>query len=84
MSISLIYGSLRVLAAAIVAMLPMRMHYVPGVALLIFAPILLRWIALNHGLWLFVFGMFAFLSMFRNPLIYFSRRAKGETTELPS
>ena len=84
MSVSLILGCFWVLAAAIVALLPLRRQYVPGVGLLIVAPLLLSWIALNHDAWLFAFGLFSFLSLFRNPLIYFWRRACGERPEVPS
>lgn len=83
MSLPLILGCLWVLASAIVAMLPMRRQMVPGVALLISAPLLLGWIAYVHGwVWL-VLGLFAFVSMFRNPLRYFLRRALGLPAPLP-
>lgn len=83
MSIPLLLGCLWVLASAIVAMLPMKRQMVPGVALLIAAPALLVWIAYVHGwVWL-AFGLFAFLSMFRNPLRYFIRRALGLPAPLP-
>ena len=83
MSLSLIIGCLWVLLAAVVALLPMRRQYVPGVALLLAAPALLGWIAWDHGAWIFAAGLFAFLSMFRNPLIYFWRRARGQNPEIP-
>jgi hypothetical protein len=44
---------------------------------------LLVWIGWEHGwLWLAI-GLFAFLSMFRNPLLYFARRALGRPAPLP-
>jgi hypothetical protein len=50
---------------------------------LLIAPFLLGWIGWVHG-WIWVFaGAFAFLSMFRNPLIYFIRRAVGRPAPLP-
>ena len=77
MSAPLILGCLWVLASAIVAMLPMRAQMLPGVMLLVAAPVTLFLIAAVHGwIWLGV-GLFAFLSMFRNPLRYFLRRALG-------
>jgi hypothetical protein len=83
MSTPLILGCLWVLAAAATAMLPMRWQMVPGLALLAAAPVLLVWIGRVHGwLWLAV-GLFAFLSMFRNPLLYFLRRARGRPARLP-
>ncbi len=84
MSLSLISGCIWVLLATIVATLPMRRQYIPGVTLLIAAPFLLGWIAADHGWWIFAVGVFAFASMFRNPLIYLWRRARGERPELPS
>jgi hypothetical protein len=83
LSTPLILGALWVVAATITAMLPMRRQMIPGVALLIAAPVLLVWIGWAHGwLWL-AFGVFAFLSMFRNPLLYFARRALGRPAPLP-
>jgi signal transduction histidine kinase len=83
MSWPLILGCLWVVASAVVAMLPMRRQMVPGLALLIAAPVLLVWIGWMHGwIWL-AFGLFAFVSMFRNPLLYFARRALGRPAPLP-
>ncbi|MBL9061189.1 DUF2484 family protein [Tabrizicola sp.] len=83
MSTPLILGCLWVLAAAATAMLPMRRQMVPGLALLAAAPVLLAWIGWVHGwLWLAI-GLFAFLSMFRNPLLYFLRRAMGRPVQVP-
>ena len=77
MSWPLILGCVWVLAAAATAMLPMRRQMVPGLALLAAAPVLLVWIGWMHGwLWLAI-GLFAFLSMFRKPLWYLTRRALG-------
>ena len=74
MSAALIVGALWVVASAIVAMLPMQRQYVPGVALLVMAPVLIIWIGWVHG-WIWVAaGVFAFLSMFRNPLRYIWRK----------
>jgi len=82
-STPLILGCLWVLASAIVAMLPMKRQMVPGVALLIAAPFLVVWIGWVHGwVWLGL-GLFAFVSMFRNPLRYFIRRALGLPAPLP-
>jgi hypothetical protein len=83
MSLPLILGCLWVLASAITAMLPMRQQMLPGITLLIAAPVLLVWIGIAHGwIWLAI-GLFAFLSMFRHPLMYFARRALGRPTRLP-
>ena len=83
MSLSLIAGALWVVAASLVAMLPMRRQYPPGILLLVAAPVLLGWIAADHGWWIFGAGLLAFVSMFRNPLIYLARRLRGERPEVP-
>ncbi len=83
MSLSLILACLWAIASTIVAFLPMRRQYVPGVALLIAAPILILWLGYDYGWWVSVLGLGAFVSMFRNPLRYFWRRARGEKVELP-
>lgn len=84
MTTPLVIGCLWVIAAAVTAMLPMKRQMIPGIALLIAAPLLLIWIGWVHG-WIWAaLGAFAFLSMFRNPLIYFARRAMGKPVELPA
>lgn len=83
MSTPLILGSLWVIAAAFTAMLPMRRQMLPGLALLGAAPVLLIWIAAVHGrVWLAI-GLFALVSMFRRPLLYFLRRALGRPAPPP-
>ena len=72
-----------VIASTIVAMLPMRMQYIPGVMLLIAAPILFLWIGVSVAWWAGILALLAFLSMFRNPLRYFLARARGHRPELP-
>ena len=83
MTLSLLIGCLWVVASAIVAMLPMRRQYVPAVSLLIAAPFLILWLGYDYGWWLSIAAAFAFVSMFRNPLRYFWKRAKGDPVELP-
>ena len=83
MSTSLILGFLWVISSAITAFLPMRRQMVPGLALLIAAPVLLWFIAQDYGVWVFLITLLAALSMFRNPLIYFARRAMGLPVSLP-
>lgn len=83
MSTPLVFGCLWVLAAAVTAMLPMKRQMLPGVILLVAAPALLIWIGWVHG-WIWAtLATFAFLSMFRNPLLYFARRTLGKPTVLP-
>ncbi|MGH1577649.1 DUF2484 family protein [Planktotalea sp.] len=83
MSLSLTFGAIYVLCAAVVAMLPIRRQYWPAGIMLLLAPLLLGFIGFQHGWIWFVLGMFAFLSMFRNPLRYLWRVVKGERPELP-
>ena len=80
---ALIAGALWVIASAIVAMLPMRHQYGPGICLLIAAPILIIWIGAEHGRVFAAIGVFALLSMFRRPLIYFARKALGHPVTPP-
>ena len=77
MSLPLILGALWVIVASLTAMLPLRRQYVPGVCLLLCAPPLLGWIGWQHGgVWL-LFSLFALVSMFRRPLLFFARKALG-------
>lgn len=72
-----------VVASAAVAMLPMRQQYVPGIALLLAAPVLILWVGIAVSWWLGAFALFAFVSMYRNPLRYFLTRARGAHPEVP-
>ena len=65
------------LAASITALLPMRRQFPPGITLLVLAPVLLVWIGYEHGFWVVLAATLAFLSMFRNPLIYLAKKALG-------
>lgn len=79
----LIAAGLWVLAATITAFLPMRRQFPPGILLLILAPGILVWIGLVHGVIWVVLGIAGFVSMFRNPLIYYIRKARGLPTARP-
>jgi membrane glycosyltransferase len=81
MSWSIIVSAVWVLAATMTALLPMRGQYVPGVALLILAPLLIVWLGYDFGWSVAAFAGFA--SMFRNPLKYFYARARGLDVEVP-
>ena len=70
-------------AATIVALLPMRHQYIPGVTLLLAAPILIVWIGYEVGYWAGILAALGFVSMFRNPLRYFWAKARGNTVDLP-
>ncbi|WP_299557853.1 DUF2484 family protein [uncultured Sulfitobacter sp.] len=72
-----------VFASVAVAMLPIRRQYVPGVALLVAAPILIGVLGYQYG-WIYaLLALAAFISMFRNPLRYIAARLRGERPEIP-
>ena len=78
---SVLFAALWVVAATIVAMLPMRLQFVPGVTLFVSAPALIVWLGYDFG-WIFaVLGFAAFLSMFRNVLRFYWRRWTGGEVE---
>lgn len=80
MSLSVYLAIGWVFASTAVAMLPMRLQYVPGVALLIAAPGVIGFLGFQHG-WLAAVGaVAAFVSMFRNPLRFFWRKWRGLPT----
>ncbi len=81
MSLSLLLGIFWALAATVTALLPMRFQFVPGLTLLILAPVLICFIGYQHGFWVALLGLAAFVSMFRNPLRYFWRKAFAKGTE---
>ena len=83
MSLSLIIAAVWAIAATVVALLPMRFQYVPGVSLLIAAPFVIGFMAYENGLWIALIGVFGFASMFRNPLRYFWRKFRGQNPTLP-
>ena len=67
MMLSLLLGCLWVLAAAGTAFLPMRRQMVPGLFLLLSAPVLIVWMSMDVGWWFGVLALLAVLSMFRRP-----------------
>jgi len=82
-SYSLIIAALWALLATFTAFLPMRRQYVPGVTLLIAAPVLIIWVGYDFGWFYGVLAFAGFASMFRNPLRYIYARLKGENPEIP-
>ncbi|WP_458790072.1 DUF2484 family protein [Yoonia sp. MH D7] len=83
MSYSLILAAIWVVLATVVALLPMRRQYVPGVVLLILAPVLIVWVGVDFGWFYGVIALAGFVSMFRNPLRYIWARLKGENPQVP-
>lgn len=80
----IVMSALWVLASAGVAMMPVRRQYVPGVALMLAAPVLIWFWAIEFGWLLGGVALFAFVSMFRNPLLYMARRLLGHRPETPT
>ncbi len=76
MTLSLILACLWVLAAALVALLPIRMQYAPGIVLLALAPLLLTYLSLQHGPWPVLVGLAVLISMFRRPLMVLLRHLR--------
>ena len=72
-----------VFASVATAMLPMRLQFVPGICLLIAAPVLIILISMELGWWVGILALAAFVSMFRNPLRYIWARLRGQHPELP-
>ena len=83
MTFSAILACFWVLASTVTALLPMKHQYKPGVSLLVAAPVLIVWLGYDYGWWLSIAATLAFVSMFRNPLRYLWKRAKGEEVEIP-
>lgn len=77
MSLALTLACLWVLASAIVAMLPMRFQWPLGFPLLLLSIPLVAFVGYTHGwIWTLVI-LAAVVSMYRNPLRYFVKRALG-------
>lgn len=78
-----VLACLWVIAGALVAMLPMRHQYAPGIALLALAPVLIWMIGRDYGVLPAALAALGLVSMFRNPLRYVARRLMGEKPEVP-
>jgi hypothetical protein len=83
MTASLTAAVVWVFAGTACALLPMRHQMIPGLALLIAAPLLIGWIGWEHGWIGGGLAACAFVSMFRNPLRYLANRALGRPAPLP-
>lgn len=77
MSLSIILAVCWVLASTVVALLPMRRQYAPGLLLLIAAPVLIGFLGYEHGWIAAALATAGFVSMFRNPLRYLWGKAFG-------
>jgi len=65
------------------AILPMRLQNIPAVILLIAAPIMTVWIGIQLNVWVSIVAVFAFGSMFRNPLRNLWAKLRGQNLKLP-
>ena len=72
-----------VVLATVTAFLPMRLQYVPGLTLLVLAPVLIGWLGYDLGWFWAVLALAGFGSMFRNPLKYLWARARGQSPQVP-
>lgn len=72
-----------VFASVGVAMLPMRRQYVPGVALLLSAPVLVVMIGLQVGWLIAALALAGFVSMYRNPLKFLIAKLRGQNPQVP-
>jgi hypothetical protein len=79
MATSVLASCLWVLVASGTAMPPMRQQMVPGLALLVSAPLLMAWLGMQVGWLAVVVALLAFVSMFRRPLGALLRWALGRT-----
>lgn len=77
MSTALVLGCVWVLAATLLAMLPMRRQLLPGLALLLAAPVLVAFIGWQHGWGWAGLALAGVLSMFRKPLAHVWLRLRG-------
>lgn len=77
MGYSMILAALWVLASTIVAMLPMRLQFPPGVLLFVSAPALIVFLGYDFGWIVGLLALAAFVSMFRNPIRYYWRKWTG-------
>ena len=83
MKLSLVLGCIWVVGATITALLPMRRQMVPGLVLLVLAPVLLIYIGYETSWWITGLALAAFLSMFRNPLRALVQWMMGKQVEIP-
>ena len=83
MNVTILLAIAWVFAATVVAFLPMRRQYLPGSILLAAAPVLILLLGVQVHWAVGLGALFAFLSMFRNPLLYFWKKWRGLPVERP-
>jgi membrane protein DedA with SNARE-associated domain len=72
-----------VFLSATVATLPLRMQFIPGAILLVAGPVLIVVIGFEVGFVFSVIALAAYVSMFRNPLLFLLARLRGQKPEVP-
>jgi membrane protein DedA with SNARE-associated domain len=72
-----------VFLSATVATLPLRMQFIPGAILLVAGPVLIVVIGFEVGFVFSVIALAAYVSMFRNPLLFLLARLRGRKPEVP-
>ncbi|NVO54579.1 DUF2484 family protein [Rhodobacteraceae bacterium B1Z28] len=77
MDYSILFAALWAICATIVALLPMRLQFPPGIVLLICAPVLIVWLGYDYGWIISVLAFAGFVSMFRNPIRHYWRKWTG-------
>lgn len=83
MSTVLLLACLWVLAATLTALLPMRRQILPGLVLLLLAPVLIVALGRDYGALAAAAALAAFLSMFRRPIVHLVRHALGRPARRP-
>lgn len=78
MTAPIIAACLWVLAATVVAFLPMRVQRVLGLPLVAAAAVLIVWLSRAVSPWIGVAALAAFVSMFRRPLGHLAARLRGK------
>ncbi|WP_170568905.1 DUF2484 family protein [Ruegeria atlantica] len=81
MAYSVVFAALWVVASTIVAMLPMRLQFPPGIVLFASAPVLIIWLGFDYGWFFSVLALAGFASRFRNPIRYYWRRWTGREVD---
>lgn len=78
MGTPIVLACLWVLAATVVAFLPMRLQYVFGFFLAVSAVALIVWLSVSLSPWVGVAALAGFVSMFRKPLGVLASRLIGK------
>jgi len=71
MNMTIALASMWVVAATIVAMLPLHHQFRPGSLLLVSAPPMITLLAMQYGVLVGLLAVAAFVSMFRHPLRFY-------------